>query len=132
MKISEASRLSGLPSKTIRYYESIGLFSSQRAENGYREYSAQDVNNMNFLHRSRELGFSLDECRDLLQLYQNPVRASAQVKQVAQKRLQQIDQQINHLCDMKKTLNRLVQECPGSDDPHCVILDELAKPTDKY
>jgi MerR family copper efflux transcriptional regulator len=130
MKISEASRLSGLPSKTIRYYESIGLFSSQRAENGYREYSQQDVNNMNFLHRSRELGFSLDECRDLLKLYQDPSRASAEVKQVAERRLQQIDQQINHLSDMKKTLHKLVEQCPGSSDPHCAILDELSKPSD--
>lgn len=127
MKISEAAKFSGLPVKTIRYYESIGLFESKRESNGYRNYSDLMVKDMKFLNHSRQLGFNLDDCRDLLALFQDPHRASKNVKDVAEKRLQHIDEQIVHLNNMKKTLNRLVKQCPGNDDPDCTILDELAK-----
>lgn len=126
MKISEAARLSGLTVKTIRYYESIGLFNSTRSSNGYRSYTASDIGQMQFLQRSRRLGFSLDECRDLLALYQNPGRANKSVKSVASHRLAFIDDQIEHLVQMKKTLTHLIEQCPGNDDHDCVILDALS------
>jgi len=127
MKISQASKASGLPVKTIRYYESIGLFTSKRLANGYRVYSKDDVEQMHFLFHSRELGFSLEECRDLLSLFRNPDRASKNVKAVANQRLELIDKQIEDLLTMKATLANLVKQCPGNDDPDCVILKELAK-----
>lgn len=127
MKISEASKQSGLPAKTIRYYESIGLFKGLRDQNGYRNYSESDVQQMHFLQRSRQLGFSLDECRGLLSLHKNPHRASSEVKLLAQTRLDQIDEQIRQLQLMKSTLNDLVKQCPGDAGADCVILDELSK-----
>ncbi len=126
MKISEASTQSGLTTKTIRYYESIGLFKSARSDNGYRDYAPATVRQMHFLQRSRQLGFSLDECRDLLALFQNPSRASKSVKQVASLRLAYIDEQIAHFEHMKITLSGLIKHCPDNDDADCAILDALS------
>ena len=84
MNIGEASERSGLPAKTIRYYEDISLVAPDRAENGYRDYSSSDVHRLRFLHRARNLGFSIDECRLLLSLYTDRNRASADVKAVAE------------------------------------------------
>ena len=126
MKISEAAKLSGLTVKTIRYYESIGLFNSARSSNGYRTYGSTDIGQMQFLQHSRQLGFSLDECRDLLALYQNPGRANKSVKSVASNRLAYIDDKIEHLLQMKKTLSHLIDQCPGNEDHDCAILDALS------
>ena len=125
MKISEASKLSGLPAKTIRYYESIGLFSSERQANGYREYHDEDVKQLRFVHRARQIGFSLDECRDLLELLKDPHRASRNVKTLAQSRMQAIDEQIQNLMVMKELLSGLIQQCPGNEESECAILDNL-------
>jgi len=127
MKISQAAEKSGLPAKTIRYYESIGLFKGGRDANGYRNYTDADTNQMHFLQKSRQLGFTLDECKDLLALYQNPHRASSSVKSVAENRLQLIDQQIEHLLQMKTMLSGLVKQCPGDEGADCSILEELSK-----
>lgn len=126
MKIGEAATQSGLSVKTIRFYESIGLFKGARSENGYRDYASATVRQMHFLQRSRQLGFSLDECRDLLALFQNPSRASKSVKQVATMRLAYIDQQIAHFEHMKITLSGLVAHCPDDDSADCAILDALS------
>lgn len=127
MKISEAAKSSGLSNKAIRYYESLGLINSTRLKNGYRDYSAADLTAMRFIHRARELGFSIESCRHLLALYQDPNRASANVKQVAKERLREIDYQMERLQEMKNILDTLVKQCPGDDNPHCIIIDTLTK-----
>ena len=91
MNIGEAARATGLPAKTIQYYEDIDLVCPQRAESGYRQFSDPDVQKLAFVGRSRSLGFSIADCRALLALYDDRNRASADVKQLAQEHLQQID-----------------------------------------
>lgn len=125
MKIGDAAKASGLSAKTIRYYESIGLLHSHRLDNGYRDYRERDVIDLKFLHRARELGFSIDSCRSLLALQQNPSRASAAVKRVAEEHLAHIEQQLHQLHQMRDSLQHLVQQCPGDDSTHCAILEGL-------
>ena len=91
MNIGDASERSGLPAKTIRYYEDIGLLKPDRSENGYRDYSTADVHRLKFLQRSRSLGFSVEECRQLLSLYGDSHRESADVKAIAEVKLGEID-----------------------------------------
>lgn len=126
MNIGVASEKSGLPSKTIRYYEDIGLVQPDRADNGYRDYSMSDVHKLAFLHRSRGLGFSIEECRQLLALYQDKTRASADVKSMAQRKVEEIDRKVEELHQLRRTLSHLVSHCHGDDRPDCPILDGLA------
>jgi MerR family transcriptional regulator, copper efflux regulator len=126
MNIGEAAERSGLPAKTIRYYEDISLVAPDRAENGYRDYSSSDVHRLRFLHRARNLGFSIDECRLLLSLYSDRNRASADVKAVAEQKLAEIDAKIRELQSLKSALQPLVDCCHGDDRPDCPILDDLA------
>ena len=104
MNIGLASEKSGLPSKTIRYYEDIGLLRPARTDNGYRDYSAADIHRLRFLQRSRSLGFSVDECRQLLSLYHDKDRESADVKAVAQAKLVEIDRKIAELIGLRHLL----------------------------
>ncbi|MEO0444137.1 MAG: Cu(I)-responsive transcriptional regulator [Pseudomonadota bacterium] len=127
MKISEAAKQSGLTNKAIRFYESMGLVECTRLANGYRDYSDSDIQTMRFIHRARDLGFSIEECRYLVCLQQNSNRASATVKQFAQDHLQDITQQIEKLQEMKAILENLISHCPGDDNPQCSIIDELEK-----
>jgi Cu(I)-responsive transcriptional regulator len=131
MLIKDASKASGLPAKTIRYYESLGLIRSRRADNGYRQYLDSDVERMRFLNRSRTLGFSLDECRTLLELYDDPGRASAEVNALARHHLDELDDRIRQLTAMKSTLLTLVAQCPDNQSSDCAILDSLATGTGK-
>lgn len=126
MNIGEAAERSGLPAKTIRYYEDISLVAPDRADNGYRDYSSSDVHRLRFLHRARNLGFSIDECRLLLSLYTDRNRASADVKAVAEQKLAEIDAKIRELQSLKNALQPLVDCCHGDDRPDCPILDDLA------
>lgn len=126
MNIGEASERSGLPAKTIRYYEDIALVAPDRADNGYRDYSLSDVHRLRFLSRARNLGFSIDECRLLLSLYTDRNRASADVKAMAEQRLAEIDAKIRALQSLKAALQPLVDCCHGDDRPDCPILDDLA------
>lgn len=126
MQIKEASLASGLPAKTIRYYESLGLISARRTANGYRHYSKADVELMQFLQRSRSLGFSLQECRELLELYRDPSRASAQVHRIATQHLAEVDAKIEQLLYLKTTLSDLIKRCPGDESPDCAILETLS------
>lgn len=126
MKISDAAKASGLSAKTIRYYESIGLLSSHRLDNGYRDYNDADMSALRFLQRSRNLGFSIEDCRSLLTLQQDPTRASAAVKEVAEHRLAHIDEQMQQLHHMRSTLQALVRQCPGDGSAECAILDGLS------
>lgn len=128
MNIGEAARLSGMSTKTIRYYEDIGLIAAaDRRESGYRDYSEDDVHLLAFLHRARGLGFSVKQCRELLSLYRDRNRASADVKAIAQGHVDEITIKINELQEMKNTLQTLVNKCHGDDRPHCPILEDLAK-----
>ncbi|TCU13384.1 Cu(I)-responsive transcriptional regulator [Rhizobium sullae] len=126
MNIGEASDRSGLPPKTIRYYEDIGLIRPGRGGNGYRDYEAADVHKLRFLQRSRGLGFSVEECRQLLALYEDKSRASADVKEIAQGKLHEIDRKIREMLELRRTLEHLVHACHGNDRPDCPILEELS------
>ncbi|WP_283192589.1 Cu(I)-responsive transcriptional regulator [Rhizobium sp. AN80A] len=126
MNIGEASARSGLPSKTIRYYEDIGLIRPDRNGNGYRDYAVADVHKLRFLQKSRGLGFSVEECRQLLALYEDKSRASADVKELTQAKLTEIDRKIRELSELRHTLEHLVHACHGNDRPDCPILEELS------
>jgi len=126
MNIGDASIKSGLPAKTIRYYEDIGLVAPGRAGNGYRDFSDTDLHKLSFVQRARSLGFSIEECRALLSLYDDRGRTSADVKKLAKAHLDQIVEKIAGLQAMQKTLSELVNKCHGDDRPDCPILDGLA------
>jgi MerR family transcriptional regulator, copper efflux regulator len=126
MNISEAARHAGLPAKTIRYYEEIGLIRPGRDRNGYRAFQSRDLHTLVFVGRARSLGFSIEECRTLLRLYEDRTRASADVKAVARGHLDRIDAKIAELEAMRATLSDLVAACAGDDRPDCPILRGLA------
>ena len=125
MTISEVAKRAGLPAKTIRYYEEIGLVRPARDSNGYRAFSQSDLHKLAFLGRARGLGFSLEECRALLALWEDEARASADVKRLAQAHLERIDAQIAQMCAMRDSLAELVSCCAGDDRPDCPILRDL-------
>jgi Cu(I)-responsive transcriptional regulator len=127
MNIGTAADQSGLPAKTIRYYEDIGLIRADRAQNGYRDYSHNDVHKLAFLHRARGLGFSIEECRQLLALYEDKSRASAEVKALAELKLAEINRKLDELLQLRSTLDHLIEHCHGDDRPDCPILDNLAR-----
>ncbi|TBX27698.1 Cu(I)-responsive transcriptional regulator [Nioella sediminis] len=125
MNIGDVAERSGLPPKTIRYYEDIGLVTPQRAANGYRSFRESDLHKLTFLGHARSLGFSIEDCRALLALYEDETRASSDVKRIAQGHLARIDQKIADLAAMRETLSHLVRECAGDDRPDCPILQGL-------
>ncbi|WP_116132826.1 Cu(I)-responsive transcriptional regulator [Tropicimonas sp. IMCC34043] len=126
MNIGDVARLSGLPAKTIRYYEDIGLVAPLRSTNGYRSFRERDLHKLAFLGRARSLGFTIEDCRGLLELYEDSSRASADVKKIAREHLERIDAKVEELLAMRKTLSHLVHECAGDNRPNCPILDDLA------
>ncbi len=128
MNISEVSKATGLPVKTIRYYEEIDLIRPNRAANGYRRFQQTDLHKLAFLARARSLGFPIESCRSLLALYDDQTRASADVKAIAATHLAEIDQKLSELTQMRDTLRVLVKACAGDDRPDCPILSDLATP----
>lgn len=126
MNIGAVSERSGLPAKTIRYYEDIGLISPSRRDNGYRDYSMDDVHRLRFLQRSRSLGFSVEECRQLLSLYSDRDRESAEVKAIASAKLGEIERKIGELQGLYDLLKHLVVSCSGDHRPDCPIIDGLS------
>ncbi|MEM7545527.1 MAG: Cu(I)-responsive transcriptional regulator [Pseudomonadota bacterium] len=128
MNISETAAQAGLPAKTIRYYEDIGLVAPSRDANGYRRFSESEVHQLTFLARARSLGFTIEDCRKLLDLYSNTARASADVKTLASEHLARIGDKITELEAMRNTLTTLVDHCHGDQRPECPILDGLARP----
>lgn len=126
MNIGDVADLSGLPAKTIRYYEDIGLVKPLRSSNGYRTFRESDAHKLAFLGRARALGFTIEDCRNLLALYEDEKRASAEVKEIAKQHLEQIDGKIAELKEMRATLAHLVEECAGDHRPDCPILADLA------
>lgn len=126
MNVSQAADRSGLPAKTIRYYEEVGLISPDRAANGYRDYTRDDVHRLAFLKRARGLGFSIDDCRQLMALYRDRSRASHDVRQIAVAHVAAIEEKIRELESMRRTLDTLIHACHGDDKPDCPILDDMA------
>jgi len=126
MNIGDVSRLSGLPAKTIRYYEDIGLIDPTRGDNGYRRFGDNDLHRLAFLGRARSLGFSIEDCRNLLALYADHTRASSEVKAIALDHLRHIEKKLMELGEMHRTLSDLVDKCAGDHRPDCPILADLA------
>jgi len=128
MNIGEAAARSGVSAKMIRYYESIELIAAgRRSDAGYRLYGDKDVHALRFVKRARSLGFSLDQIRDLLSLWQNTSRASGDVKQIALGHVTQLNQRIAELTEMRDTLQDLARCCHGDDRPDCPILQSLSQ-----
>lgn len=126
MTIGHAAQRSGVPPKTIRYYESVGLISpAARRENNYRGYGDKEVEILRFINRARRLGFSLKEVEKLLALYRDHRRPSREVKRLAQQHIDYLDLKIAELNTIKKALLHLAAKCRGDDRPDCPILDDL-------
>jgi len=127
MNIGDAARASQVSAKMIRHYEAIGLIgAARRTDAGYRVYANQDVQVLQFIHRARALGFSLDQIRDLLALWQDKGRASADVRALAREHIGELDRKIAEMEAMRRTLERLAASCHGDSRSDCPILDDLA------
>lgn len=126
MKVAEAAGRSGLPAKTLRYYEDIGLITPQRSANGYRDYDEGDVVQLLFIRRARQMGFAIADCRQLLSLFEDEGRESADVKSIAARHLEHIDARINEMKALRSNLARLVEACHGDERADCPILDGLS------
>ena len=126
MNISAASKASGLTVKTVRYYADIGLVEApSRSKAGYRTYDDMAVRKLVFVRRSRAFGFSIEKCRELLDLYQDQNRTSSEVKRIASKRLKEIENKQRELQSLHDELAHLVTSCRGDNMPNCPIIDYL-------
>ena len=129
MNISEAARLSGLSAKTIRYYEDIELIApAERGDNGYRQYNHRAVEELHFLARAREVGFDLQECRQLLDLQRNHSRQSRHARELVLEKSEQLQQRIDRLTAMQEVLRDMASRCHGDEGPDCAILEDLSGP----
>jgi len=128
MNIGEAAAASGVSAKMIRYYESIGLIPSvSRTDAGYRVYSDDDIHTLRFIRRARDLGFSVEQMGNLLALWSDRSRASADVKQIALDHIAELERKMRELRDMTKALRHLADHCQGDGRPHCPIIEDLSK-----
>ncbi len=126
--IGEAASRSGVSAKMVRHYESLGLLPTVgRTDSGYRQYSDKEVHTLRFIRRGRDLGFSMAEISELLKLYQDRRRASANVKKIALAHVADLNRRMEEMAAMKRTLERLAGCCHGDHRPDCPILDELAE-----
>lgn len=129
MNIGAAAKASGITAKMIRHYESIHLIKpGVRSDAGYRTYNTNDLHTLRFIKRARSLGFSLDQIRDLLSLWNDAQRASADVKAIAQAHVADLEKRILELSEMRDTLTHLAHNCHGDARPECPILQGLAIP----
>ena len=127
MQIGEASRLTGVSAKMIRHYETIGLVpSADRRSSNYRDYGHHDLHRLAFIRRARDLGFSIEEIRNLLRLWGDRSRSSAEVKQLTQAHIGALEAKIEALSEMRATLAHLAAACEGDARPDCPIIDRLA------
>ena len=128
MNIGEAAKNSGVSAKMIRYYEETGLIpQATRTESGYRVYSEQDVHMLRFIRRARDLGFTVSGIEELLGLWRDRSRHSADVKRLALAHVAELRQKIRELDDMAGTLESLAAHCQGNDRPDCPILSDLER-----
>lgn len=127
MLITEIAKKLNITPRTIRHYEEIGVIKSNRLENNYRYFNTENINKLKFLVRARNLGFSLEECKELIKLFDNSNRKSVNVRDIAKNKLIKLSEKIKELEDLKKSLEWLVSKCPGNSKPECTILDELAR-----
>lgn len=125
--IGDAAKASGVSAKMIRHYEAIGLIEeARRTESGYRLYTEQNVQVLQFIHRGRELGFSLEQIADLLALWQDKNRASSDVRALALQHIDELDRKIEQMQSMRQTLVKLTRSCHGDKRSDCPILEDLA------
>ena len=125
--IGEAAARSGVSAKMVRHYESLGLLPVvARTESGYRRYGGKEVHTLRFVRRARDLGFSMAEIAELLKLWQNRRRASADVKRIALRHMADLDRRMAAMAAMRQTLNHLAACCHGDHRPDCPILEGLA------
>ena len=128
MNISEAAQLTNLSTKSIRLYEDKGVITAPlRSENGYRNYDKKQIKELGIVAKARSAGFSLDECRALVELADNPCRESADVKAKALSKLEEVNKKIEDLLAIQKTLKEWVEQCPGDSNSHCPIIDSLVE-----
>lgn len=128
MNIGQVALASGVSAKMIRYYESVGLIhAAGRTDAGYRQFTEADLNNLRFIRRARDLGFSLERIKILLSLWQDQSRQSAEVKKLAGQYINELDRQIATLISIRDQLEHLSRGCHGDERPDCPILDELAQ-----
>ena len=128
MNIGKASKLSDLTVKATRYYANIDLVKPiQDFQTGYRNYTEKDVLKLKFIKRARCFNFSINECRELLSLYENENRPSKEVKKITLEKIYEIDQKLNDLKALRKELSYLADNCHGDDRPNCPILEALSK-----
>ena len=130
--IGQVAARSGVPTKTIRYYESVGLLAEpRRAANGYRSYGSRSVDELKFVHRARSLGFSLKEVGALLALWRDEGRRSSEVKEMALRHVADVERKIEELQSIRSTLLELAEQCHGDHRPDCPILDQLSEPEER-
>lgn len=129
MNIGQAAKACGISAKMIRYYESIGLIGpATRTESGYRVYGDADLHTLRFVRRARDLGFSVEQMHELLALWRDRNRASADVKRIALDHVSGLERKAAELQQMADTLRHLAQNCHGDGRPTCPIIDELGGP----
>ncbi|EPH2853006.1 Cu(I)-responsive transcriptional regulator [Serratia nevei] len=127
MNISDVAKKTGLTSKTIRFYEEKALITAPiRSDNGYRHYSARHVEELTLLRQARQVGFNLDECRELVALFNDPARHSADVKARTLQKVAEIERHISELGEMRQRLLALADQCPGDEGAECPIINNLA------
>ena len=128
MNIVKAAKLSNLTIKAVRYYANIGLVKPQQnITTGYRDYTDDEVAKLKFIGKARKFDFSIDECKELLSLYEDKNRTSKEVKKITLEKISQIDSKLRDLNGLKKELSFLANNCQGDDRPNCPILEELSK-----
>ena len=128
MNIGQAAAASGVSAKMIRYYESIGLIDAvTRTDSGYRVYSEADVHTLRFVRRARDLGFSVEQMMNLLALWRDRSRASAEVKRIALEHVGELERKMRELAEMAETLRHLAKNCHGDHRPDCPIINELSQ-----
>ena len=126
MQIGEAARVTGVSAKMIRHYESIGLVpQADRRDSNYRDYCHDDLHRLGFIRRARDLGFSMGQIRDLLRLWADDARSSADIKALTKRHIRDLDRKIAKLQEMRATLDALVEACKGDHRPSCPIIESL-------
>jgi len=126
MNIGKAAKLTDLTVKTVRYYADIGIIVPQKDHNtGYRDFSNEDVAKLQFIRKARKFDFSIEECRELLALYQDKNRPSRDVKALTLEKISEIDKKLTELKSLRQQLSQLATSCHGNDRPNCPILDAL-------